>query len=206
MFERFTERGRMVIVLAQSQSRDMKDNCIGTEHMLLGLISEEEGVAAQALKILNVTETIVKEQIDSSSKPSGKILPFTPMLKEVLELSLREALSLGHNYIGTEHLLLALVRREESTGCKILLSFGIDAEKVRNVILGLISKRTNLNTKKIDSKTAAFLMKDFVDNTRVVKAEKKSLDNDLQALIQAGTTFLQVATTYLQNREAPDAE
>jgi ATP-dependent Clp protease ATP-binding subunit ClpC len=113
MFERFTDRARRVVVLAQDEARLLNHNYIGTEHILLGLIHENEGVGAKALEALGVTLDAVREQVrdiigEGNQTPSGHI-PFTPRAKKVLELSLREALQLGHNYIGTEHILLGLI-------------------------------------------------------------------------------------------------
>src|SRR3990170_6364117 len=114
MFERFTEKARRVVVYAQEEARMLNQNYIGTEHLLLGLIREEEGIAARALQNLNINLEDVREQVEDiigkgSSAPIGHI-PFTPRAKKVLELALREALQLGHNYIGTEHILLGLIR------------------------------------------------------------------------------------------------
>ena len=139
MFERFTERARQVVVLAQDEARAFKHNYIGTEHLLLGLLREEEGLAARVLESLDVTVDEVREQVarivgQGDEVTSGQI-PFTPRSKKVLELALREALSLGHNYIGTEHVLLGLVRENEGVAARILLDFDADAEKIRNEII-----------------------------------------------------------------------
>ena len=138
MFERFTERARQVVVLAQGEARELKHNYIGTEHLLLGLLREEEGIAARVLAQLQVDLEGVRAQVarivgQGDEVTSGQI-PFTPRAKKVLELALREGLSLGHNYIGTEHLLLGLVREGEGVAVRILLDQGIDAEKVRDAV------------------------------------------------------------------------
>jgi ATP-dependent Clp protease ATP-binding subunit ClpC len=144
VFERFTERARQVVVLAQDEARALKHNYIGTEHILLGLLREEEGLAARVLEGLDVTVEEVRAQVARIIGPgdepivSGQI-PFTPRAKKVLELSLREALSLKHNYIGTEHILLGLVRENEGVAARILLDFDADAEKVRNEIMRTLS-------------------------------------------------------------------
>src|SRR5215469_11517582 len=117
MFERFTERARQVVVLAQEEARTLKHNYIGTEHILLGLLREEEGLAARVLESLDITTERVRSQVvrivGSGEEVTSGQIPFTPRAKKVLELALREALSLGHNYIGTEHILLGLVRENE---------------------------------------------------------------------------------------------
>jgi ATP-dependent Clp protease ATP-binding subunit ClpC len=144
VFERFTERARQVVVLAQDEARALKHNYIGTEHILLGLLREEEGLAARVLESLDVTVEEVRAQVARIIGPgdepivSGQI-PFTPRAKKVLELSLREALSLKHNYIGTEHILLGLVRENEGVAARILLDFDADAEKIRNEIMRVLS-------------------------------------------------------------------
>jgi ATP-dependent Clp protease ATP-binding subunit ClpC len=143
MFERFTERARQVVVLAQEEARTLKHNYIGTEHILLGLLREEEGLAARVLESLNVTAEQVRGQVariigEGEEVTTGQI-PFTPRTKKVLELSLREALSLGHNYIGTEHILLGIVRENEGVAARILLDFGANAEKVRNEVIRMLS-------------------------------------------------------------------
>src|SRR4051812_19869109 len=143
MFERFTERARQVVVLAQDEARALKHNYIGTEHILLGLLREEEGLAARVLDSLDITVEEVRAQVarivgQGDEVTTGQI-PFTPRAKKVLELALREALSLGHNYIGTEHILLGLVRENEGVAARILLDFDADAEKIRNEIIRMLS-------------------------------------------------------------------
>jgi len=143
VFERFTERARQVVVLAQDEARALKHNYIGTEHILLGLLREEEGLAARVLESLDITVEEVRAQVarivgQGDEVTTGQI-PFTPRAKKVLELALREALSLGHNYIGTEHILLGLVRENEGVAARILLDFDADAEKIRNEIIRMLS-------------------------------------------------------------------
>lgn len=143
MFERFTDRARRVVVLAQEEARMLNHTYIGTEHILLGLIHEGEGVAAKALESLNVSLGAAREQVQEaigqgSQAPTGHI-PFTPRAKKVLELSLREALQLGHNYIGTEHILLGLIREGEGTAAQVLESLGADPQAVRQEVIQLIS-------------------------------------------------------------------
>jgi len=143
VFERFTDRARRVLVLAQEEARLLNHSFIGTEHILLGLIHEGEGVAAKALEQLGVSLEAVREKVEetiglSGTAPTGSP-PFTPRAKKVLELSLREALQLGHNYIGTEHMLLGLVREGEGVAAQVLVSLGADLAKVRQQVIQLLS-------------------------------------------------------------------
>src|SRR5688500_10238368 len=143
MFERFTERARQVVVLAQEEARTLKHNYIGTEHILLGLLREEEGLAARVLESLDITVERVRAQVvrivGSGEEVTSGQIPFTPRAKKVLELALREALSLGHNYIGTEHILLGLVRENAGVAARILLDFDADSEKIRNEVIRMPS-------------------------------------------------------------------
>ncbi|QIN78056.1 AAA domain-containing protein [Rubrobacter marinus] len=142
MFERFTERARKVVVLAQEEARHFNHNYIGTEHLLLGLLREDEGVAARALGSLNVTLDEVREQVESivgyGEEGTGGQAPFTPRSKKVLELALREALQLGHNYIGTEHILLGLVRESEGVAARVLSNLDVDPDKVRREVVRML--------------------------------------------------------------------
>jgi ATP-dependent Clp protease ATP-binding subunit ClpC len=143
MFERFTDRARRVVVLAQEEARMLNHNYIGTEHILLGLIHEGEGVAAKALESLGISLEAVRSQVEEiigqgQQAPSGHI-PFTPRAKKVLELSLREALQLGHNYIGTEHILLGLIREGEGVAAQVLVKLGADLNRVRQQVIQLLS-------------------------------------------------------------------
>src|SRR6187401_832850 len=143
MFERFTDRARRVVVLAQEEARLLNHSYIGTEHILLGLIHEGEGVAAKALESLGISLEAVRSQVEEiigqgGSSPSGHI-PFTPRAKKVLELSLREALQLGHNYIGTEHILLGLIREGEGVAAQVLVKLGADLNRVRQQVIQLLS-------------------------------------------------------------------
>ena len=143
MFERFTDRARRVVVLAQEEARLLHHNYIGTEHILLGLIHEGEGVAAKSLESLGISLEAVRNQVEEiigqgGSSPSGHI-PFTPRAKKVLELSLREALQLGHNYIGTEHILLGLIREGEGVAAQVLVKLGADLSRVRQQVIQLLS-------------------------------------------------------------------
>ena len=143
MFERFTDRARRVVVLAQDEARSLNHNYIGTEHLLLGLITEGEGVAAKALESLDINKDAVRSAvidiIGEGEKPVEGHIPFTPRAKRVFELSLREALQLGHNYIGTEHLLLGLLKEGEGVASQVLIKLGADLGKVRQTVIELLS-------------------------------------------------------------------
>jgi ATP-dependent Clp protease ATP-binding subunit ClpA len=141
MFERFTERARRVVVFAQDEARELNHNYIGTEHLLLGLMRDADSVAAQALRELDIGQDAVREQVTEiigrgKRSPSGHI-PFTPRAKKVLELSLREALQLNHNYIGTEHILLGLVREGEGVAAQVLVKLGGSLSRVRDKVIEL---------------------------------------------------------------------
>jgi hypothetical protein len=143
MFERFTDRARRVVVLAQEEARLLNHDHIGTEHILLGLIHEGEGVAYLALTELGISLEAVRAQVEAeigqgNEAPTGHI-PFTPRAKKVLELSLREALQLGHNYIGTEHILLGLIREGEGVAAQVLAGLGADLDRVRQQVVQLLA-------------------------------------------------------------------
>jgi ATP-dependent Clp protease ATP-binding subunit ClpC len=142
VFERFTKRARHSVVLAQEEARALKHNYIGTEHLLLGLLREEEGGAARVLESLNVTVEEVRSQVARivglGDEVAGGQIPFTPRAKKVLDFALREALSLGHNHIGTEHVLLGIVREDEGVASRILLDLDADAETVRNAVVAMV--------------------------------------------------------------------
>jgi ATP-dependent Clp protease ATP-binding subunit ClpC len=143
MFERFTDRARRVVVLAQEEARMLDHNYIGTEHILLGLVHEGEGVAAKAMAAMEISLEAVRQQVEEiigrgQQAPSGHI-PFTPRAKKVLELSLRESLQLGHDYIGTEHILLGLLREGEGVAAQVLVRLGADLNRVRQQVLNLLA-------------------------------------------------------------------
>jgi ATP-dependent Clp protease ATP-binding subunit ClpC len=157
MFERFTDRARRVVVLAQEEARMLDHNYIGTEHILLGLIQEEEGVGSRALQALGVTLEAVRGHVEEivgrgPATPTGHI-PFTPRAKKVLELSLREALQLGHNYIGTEHILLGLIREGEGVAAQVLQKLGADLNRVRQTVIQLLSGYTGEAARAADFPT-----------------------------------------------------
>ena len=146
VFERFTDRARRVVVLAQEEARMLNHNYIGTEHILLGLVRERDGVAAKALDSLNIRLDAVRREVEEiigqgQAVPRGHI-PFTPRAKKVLELSLREALQLGHNYIGTEHILLGLIREGEGVAAQVLQKLGADLIRVRQTVIQLLAGYT----------------------------------------------------------------
>ena len=142
-FERFTERARQVVILAQDEARGFKHNYIGTEHLLIGLLREEEGLAARALVGFGVSAEDVREFVRRVVGEGDVVvlsqIPFTPRAKKILEFALREALSLGHNYIGTEHVLLGLVREQEGVAWKYLSEKKLDSEAIRNQIIRTLS-------------------------------------------------------------------
>jgi ATP-dependent Clp protease ATP-binding subunit ClpC len=145
MFERFTDRARNVVVLAQQEARLLKHNYIGTEHILLGLVRESDGLAAKALESLGIGLEAVREQVEEiigrgQKSPSGNI-SFTPRGKKVLELSLREALQFGHNYIGTEHILLGIIREGEGVAAQVLVNLGGDLKTVRQQVIQLLKEK-----------------------------------------------------------------
>jgi ATP-dependent Clp protease ATP-binding subunit ClpC len=146
MFERFTDRARRVVVLAEEEARMLNHDHVGTEHILLGLVREDGGAAAQALQALGITEEAVRRQVGEIVVPgrpgSQKAhLPFTPQGKKTLQLSLREAIALGHGYIGTEHILLGLVRADEDVAVQVLTGLGVDPTRVRQQVIRLVSAR-----------------------------------------------------------------
>jgi ATP-dependent Clp protease ATP-binding subunit ClpC len=186
LFERFTERARQVVVLAQEEARTLKHNYIGTEHILLGLLREEEGLAARVLESLDITVERVRGQVvrivGSGEEVTSGQIPFTPRAKKVLELALREALSLGHNYIGTEHILLGLVRENEGVAARILLDFDADSEKIRNEVIRMLSgptgRRGSATTTGggpggVESKKSSKLLDQFGRNLTKLAADGK---------------------------------
>jgi ATP-dependent Clp protease ATP-binding subunit ClpA len=142
VFEKFTERARQVVVLAQEEARALKHNYIGTEHILLGLLREEEGIAARVLGSFEITvervRTQVRRIVGAGEEATSGQIPFTPRAKKVIELALREALSLGHKYIGTEHILLGLLRENEGVAARILLDFNADVARIRDEVIRML--------------------------------------------------------------------
>jgi ATP-dependent Clp protease ATP-binding subunit ClpC len=143
MFERFTDRARRVIVLAQDEARGLNHNWIGTEHLLIALIIENSGVGAKALESLGISLDAARQQVESiigrgQDSVGDSHIPFTPRAKKVLELSLREALQLGHDYIGTEHILLGLIREGDGVAAQVLVKLGADLNRVRQQVIQLL--------------------------------------------------------------------
>ena len=173
MFERFTERARQVVVLAQDEARALRHNYIGTEHLLLGLLREEEGLAAGVLEALEVSLEEVRAEvariIGSGEEVTTGMIPFTPRGKKVLELALREALSLGHNHIGTEHILLGLAREGEGVAMRILLEFDADADKIRNAVVNALAGPAGARVEHV-----APLAPDLQEEVERVRAEKEA--------------------------------
>ncbi|MFD6094961.1 ATP-dependent Clp protease ATP-binding subunit [Nocardiopsis flavescens] len=184
MFERFTDRARRVVVLAQEEARMLNHNYIGTEHILLGLIHEGEGVAAKALESLGISLEAVRQQVEEiigqgQQAPSGHI-PFTPRAKKVLELSLREALQLGHNYIGTEHILLGLIREGEGVAAQVLVKLGADLNRVRQQVIQLLhgyqGKEPQATTGSSESTPSTSLVLDQFGRNLTQAARESKLD------------------------------
>jgi ATP-dependent Clp protease ATP-binding subunit ClpA len=160
VFERFTSRARQVVVLAQEEARSLKHNYIGTEHLLLGLVREEEGVAARVLAKLEIGLDDIRAEVarivgEGNEAQTGQI-PFTPRAKKVLELALREAMSLGHNYIGTEHILLGLARENNGVAAQILLAGRVDAELIRREVIELLGLHPDLANVELARKSRRF--------------------------------------------------
>jgi ATP-dependent Clp protease ATP-binding subunit ClpA len=180
MFERFTEQARQVVVLAQDEARLLKHNYIGTEHILLGLIREEEGIAARVLASRAVTLEEVRDDVAriiglGESGPVGQI-PFTPRAKRVLEHALRECISLGHSWIGTEHILLGLSDEGEGVAAKILLDFGVDHEQASTEVLRLLAGPASAVEEEqpvAQELTSPPFSKEFIDELRRLSEEKE---------------------------------
>jgi ATP-dependent Clp protease ATP-binding subunit ClpA len=176
VFERFTERARRVVVLAQEEARMLDHNYIGTEHILLGLIHEGEGVAAKALESLGISLEAVRQQVEDiigqgQSASTGHI-PFTPRAKKVLELSLREALELGHNYIGTEHLLLGLAREGEGVAAQVLMKQGADMNRIREKVVQFLGSRVRREERPSRSEPSLPGQEAFLGEVRMVVREE----------------------------------
>jgi ATP-dependent Clp protease ATP-binding subunit ClpA len=206
MFERFTDRARRVVVLAQEEARLLNHNYIGTEHILLGLIHEGEGVAAMALESLGISLEAVRAQVEEiiigqdQSAPTGHI-PFTPRAKKVLELSLREATQLDHNYIGTEHILLGLVREGEGVAAQVLVKLGADLSRVRQQVLQLLSSYVGGKAPAEQAGTRTRLVRMTVpEELREAEVELAQVRRKKEAAIEA-ENFEQAATLRDQERQ-----
>ncbi len=177
MFERFTDRARRVVILAQEEARLLNHNYIGTEHILLGLIHEHEGVAAKALESLDISLESVRAQVEEiigrgGITPSGHI-PFTPRAKKVLELSLRESLQLGHNYIGTEHILLGLLREGEGVAAQVLLELGADLDRVREQVVQLLVAQGDASSSASEGEAVPAMGEPSASRSRVLAFRKR---------------------------------
>jgi ATP-dependent Clp protease ATP-binding subunit ClpC len=181
MFERFTERARQVIVLAQDEARGMKTNYIGTEHILLGLLREDDGVAARVLRDFGIEVEATRAWVYRRIGPGAELitgqLPFTPRSKKVIELSLREALSLGHNYIGTEHILLGLIREGGGLATEYLDEVGLPASTIRSGIIRFLNKASNRELTPTERQRRA--IKDIQSGIRQIEEGIKALEAGL---------------------------
>jgi ATP-dependent Clp protease ATP-binding subunit ClpC len=198
MFERFTDRARSVVVLAQEESRLLGHNHIGTEHLLLGLLAEREGVAARALESLGVTldaaRQLVREIVGPGSEAARGHIPFTPRAKKILELSLREALSLGSEVISTEHLLLGLIDEGDGVGAQILERLGAQNTKVRKAVIGLASAEPEPEAEAAEPE--AEVVRSFGRNMRIrieALAEVKDLLTNIDRRLSAIERHLGIA-------------
>jgi ATP-dependent Clp protease ATP-binding subunit ClpA len=187
LFERFTDRARRVVVLAQEEARLLDHDYIGTEHLLLGLVSESQSLAAIALESLGISLEAVRAQVEEiigqgQSAPTGHI-PFTPRAKKVLELSLREALSLGCNYIGTEHILLGLIREREGVAAQVLVTLGADRDRVRQQVVQLLggyagAVEADARTRLVRMTVPAAIREDEEQLAQVRREKEASIDAD----------------------------
>ena len=206
MFERFTEHARQVVVLAQEEARTLRHHYIGTEHILLGLLREEEGMAGRVLESLEITVERVRGQVvrivGSGEEVTSGQIPFTPRAKKVLELSLRESLSLGHNYIGTEHILLGLIAQDagvafrtrrdpdsdralehEGVAPRVLHDFGVDAERIRNEVIRMLSspearaERARMDVTYVSSETSIHVNPSAVVHRLLMSGAARALDD-----------------------------
>ena len=178
MFERYTERARQVVILAQDEARALKHNFIGTEHLLLGLLREQEGLACRVLESLDVTADDVRGRVVEIAGQGDEIttgqIPFTPRAKKVFEMSLREALSLGHNWIGTEHVLLGLIREKEGVAARILFDLDLDAERIRNELIRMLSSTKQVSKEQTREGTRTNPIRDLVtEHAGLLKADSK---------------------------------
>jgi ATP-dependent Clp protease ATP-binding subunit ClpC len=194
MFERSTERARRAVILAQEEARRLNHNYVGTEHILLGLLSEEEDIASQALYSLSVDLDKARKQVEIivgyGEEGTGAEAPFTPRTKKVLELALREALQLGHNYIGTEHILLGLARESEDVAARVLSNLDVDPDKVRREVVrrlggGRVAATSSAGKKsKADNLSLFFEIQSLKKEIRRLRAQVRKLQASLAELEQ----------------------
>jgi ATP-dependent Clp protease ATP-binding subunit ClpC len=190
MFERFTDRARRVVVLAQEEARMLNHNYIGTEHILLGLIREREGVAARVLESLGISLDAMRAAVEGiigrgQQERSGHI-PFTPRAKKVLELSLREALQLGAHHIGTEHILLGLIREGDGVAAQVLADAGADGNRVRQQVIELLHGRREEDVPPPSSASAALTADDLVSRLASVAARLEAIERRLAPQSSSG--------------------
>jgi ATP-dependent Clp protease ATP-binding subunit ClpC len=178
MFERFTDRARRVIVDAQNEARSLGHNYIGPEHILLGLINEGDGVGAKALEAMQISTDTVRGRIEEitgrgQAPPTTGHIPFTPRAKKVLELSLREALQLGHNYIGTEHILLGLIHEGDGVAAQVLVGLGVELDRTRQLVIEILTGRHR-------EETASAVAEDLRDRLAAMAARLTVIERTLR--------------------------
>jgi ATP-dependent Clp protease ATP-binding subunit ClpA len=206
MFERFTDRARRVVVLAQEEARALDHSYIGTEHLLLGLIHEGDGVAAKALEAMGISLEAVRQQVEEitgrgKDAPSGHI-PFTPRAKKVLELSLRESQQLGHNYIGTEHILLGLIREGQGVAAQVLTNLGADLERTRQQVIELLHGYQGGPGERASLRVARRLEEAVSGPVQQIVSRLEAIDGRLAAIER----HLGIATESPQPTESPRPE
>jgi ATP-dependent Clp protease ATP-binding subunit ClpC len=184
MFERFTDRARRVIVDAQNEARSLGHNYIGPEHLLLGLIHEGDGVGAKALEAMQISTDTVRGRIEEitgrgQAPPTTGHIPFTPLAKKVLELSLREALQLGHNYIGTEHILLGLIREGDGAAAQVLVGLGVELDRTRQLVIQILTGRRG-------EETASAVAEDLRDRLAAMAARLTVIERTLRGTAAEG--------------------
>jgi hypothetical protein len=209
MFERFTDRARRVIVLAQREARRLSHNYIGTEHILLGLVDEGEGVAAKALDSLGISLTAVRQQVEEiigrgQEAASGHI-PFTPRAKKVLELSLREALQLGDNYIDTEHILLALIREGDGVAAQVLVMLGADLNRVRQQVIQLLHGHQGQEPVSVQSVVREPMLSVVQARLRAVEQRLAGIEQRVGTGPDTGDLDEQIAQACREKESAVDA-
>jgi ATP-dependent Clp protease ATP-binding subunit ClpC len=201
MFERFTDRARRVVVLSQEEARRLNHNYIGTEHVLLGLLEEGQGVAARVLTSLGVSldeaRNSVEEIIGHGTQAPSDHVPFTPRAKKVLELSLREALQLGHNYIGTEHLLLGLLREGEGVAAQVMVRLGAELGQARNAVMRALEEMPE----RFQEPAAEFVIRSLQAENRRLRAE---VDRLRAALLRHGADVGDPSPTEPGEPDEPD--
>lgn len=210
MFERWTERARQVAVLAQEEARNAGHDYVGTEHILLGLLREEEGLAAQALEHCDVSyqsarAEMLKHSPETDKTTTGQI-PFTPRAQRACELALREALSLGHNYIGTEHLLLSLIRENSGVGAKILLALDADSELVRNEVTVLLTAVRRSRAQSESETPGTRLDQRIVDALPDLRRAAGKLEGNAEIVVREATRNGHQGKPLVVIRRGPDGK